>query len=252
MTENKLTCRSIWQEYQKDLTYKNSLDLFSKSKQHHKFFLGRQWEGLNAPDLEKPVLNFVKRVVNYLISMLMVQDVAINLKCRDSEFVLADALEKEMEKINEASRFKTKLRNVIKNAAIDGDGAMYMRYNPETDTVESEIVAGTNIVFGDRSTAEVEKQPYIIIVKKMNREVFRQQYPHCSEENSFSFGFEDEDTVTVLIRLYKKDGRVHFMQTTENQVVTEETDTGQTLYPVVFMNWEAVRGSYHGMGAPLR
>ena len=249
MTENKITCHSVWQEYQKDLAYKNSLDLFGKSKQHHNFFLGRQWEGLDAPDLEKPVLNFVKRVVNYLISMLMVQDVAISLKCKDSEIVLGDALEKELEKINEASRFKTKLRQIIKNAAIDGDGAMYMRYDSETDTVESEIVASTNIVFGDRSTAEVEKQPYIIIVKKMNRDVFKQQYPDCEVENRFSFGFEDEETVTVLIRLYKKNGTVHFVQTTEHKIITDETDTGQTLYPVVFMNWESVRDSYHGMGA---
>ena len=250
MEENKITHESVWKEYQKDLAYKNSLDLFDKSKQHHNFFLGRQWEGLNAPDLEKPVLNFVKRVVNYLISVLMVQDVAINLKCKDSEIILADALEKELEKINEASRFKTKLRNIIKNAAIDGDGAMYMRYDAESDTVESEIVAGTNIVFGDRTTAEVEKQPYIIIVKKMNTEVFKQQYPDCKPEKNFSFGFaEDDDTVTVLIRLYKKNGTVHFVQTTEHQIVTKETDTGQTLYPVVFMNWESVRGSYHGMGA---
>ena len=249
MREEKLTCHSIWQEYQRDLAYKNSLDLFDKTAQHHNFFLGRQWEGLNAPDLEKPVLNFVKRVVNYLMSVLMVQDVAINLKSKDTEITLVDALEKEMEKINEASRFKAKLRNVIKNAAIDGDGAMYMRYNPEEDTVESEIVNSTNIVFGDRTCPEVEKQPYIIIVKKVNRELFKQQYPHCKEEVEYSFGWEDEDTVTVLIRLYKKGGRVHFMQTTEHQVVTDETNTGQKLYPVVFMNWEAVRGSYHGMGA---
>ncbi|MBQ7283313.1 MAG: phage portal protein [Oscillospiraceae bacterium] len=249
MIENKLTCHSIWQEYQKDLSYKNSIDLFEKTKQHQNFFLGRQWEGLNAPDLEKPVLNFVKRVVNYLISTLMVSDVAISLKSKNTEITLVDALEKEMEKINENSRFKSKLRSIIKNAAIDGDGAMYVRYNPENDTVESEIICGTNVVFGDRTTPEIEKQPYIILVKKMNTEVFKQQYPHCEAEKSFSFGFEDEDTVTVLIRLYKKNGTVHFMQTTEHQIVTDETDTGQQLYPVTFMNWEAVRGSCHGMGA---
>jgi len=249
MGENKLTCHSIWQEYEKDLSYKNSLDLFSKTKQHQNFFLGRQWEGLNAPDLEKPVLNFVKRVVNYLISTLMVQDVAINLKSKDTEITLVDALEKELEKINEASHFKTKLRNVIKNAAIDGDGAMYMRYNPESDTVESEVICSTNIVFGDRTTAEVEKQPYIILVKHMNTEIFKQQFPDCEAEKNFSFGFEDDDTVTVLIRLYKKNGTVHFVQTTEHQLLTKETDTGQLLYPVVFMNWETVRDSYHGMGA---
>ena len=88
MENKKLTCHSIWQEYQTDLEYKKSIDLFEKTKQQQNFFLGRQWEGLNAPDLEKPVLNFVKRVVNYLISVLMVNDVAISLK-KDSDTDIA-------------------------------------------------------------------------------------------------------------------------------------------------------------------
>ena len=55
--------------------------------------------------------------------------------------------------------------------------------------------------------------------------------------------------MTVLIRLYKKNGRVHFMQVTEHNVITPETDTEQKLYPLAFMNWESVRGSCHGIGA---
>ena len=62
MKEKKITADSVWQEYQKDVSFKEELNLFEKTKQHHNFFLGRQCEGLNAPDLEKPVLNFVKRV----------------------------------------------------------------------------------------------------------------------------------------------------------------------------------------------
>ena len=52
MDNKELTYQSIWQEYQTDLEYKNSIDLFEKTKQQHNFFLGRQWEGLNAPDLK--------------------------------------------------------------------------------------------------------------------------------------------------------------------------------------------------------
>ena len=246
MKDRKITCHSVWQEYQKDMRYKLELDLFDKTKQHHNFFLGRQWEGLNAPDLEKPVLNFVKRVVNYLISVLMVSDIAVNLKGENEEIL--QLAQQEMEVINESSRFRTKLRNIIKNTAIDGDGAIYVRYNPDSKMVESEIINNTNIVFGDRTTAEVEKQPYIILVKHIARDIFSDMYPDIDEGASCSFGTE-ESCVTVLIRFYKKNGTVHFVQTTEHNVLTEETDTKQKLYPVAFMNWESVRDSYHGMGA---
>ena len=57
----KITPQQIWQEYEKDKAFKISLNLYEKTKQQENFFLGRQWEGLNAPDLEKPVLNFIKR-----------------------------------------------------------------------------------------------------------------------------------------------------------------------------------------------
>ena len=249
MDKNKITPRSIWEEYEKDLAYKNSLDLFEKTNQHQNFFLGKQWEGLNAPDLEKPVLNFIKRVVNYLMSVLMVNDIAISVKAGMNDQLIVKALENEIEKINEASRFKTKLRNIIKATAIDGDGAMYVRYNPETDMVESELVHCTDLVFGDRTTPEVEKQPYIIIVQKLHNETFKNRYPKAEREYNFTFGWQDDDNVTVLTRLYKKNGTVHFVQSTQHQLLCDETDTGQKLYPVAFMNWEAVRGSYHGMGA---
>ena len=248
MEDKKVTCHSVWQEYQKDVSFKNSLDLYEKTKQQHNFFLGRQWEGLNAPDLEKPVLNFVKRVVNYLISVLMVNDVAISFKRSGEADVFMQAVEKEIEKTNENSRFKTKLRNIIKNTAIDGDGAVYVRYNPDTKQAESEIVYNTNIVFGDKTTSEVENQPYIILVKHMARTAFEEMFPNVEENVNFNSGYE-EDTITVLIRLYRKNGTIHFVQCTQHNMLTEETDSGQTRYPVAFMNWENVRDCCHGLGA---
>lgn len=248
MKNTKPDCHSVWREYQADLAYKNSLDLFEKTKQHQNFFLGRQWEGLNAPDLEKPVLNFIKRVVNYLISVLMVNDVAISLKGAYSDDPAVRAAEKEVEQINENTKFKAKLKSIIKNTAIDGDGAVYVRYDPDIKAVESEIICNTNIVFGDRTCSEVEKQPYIILVKHIAITVFEQMHPDIEESGNFDIG-SGEDTVTVLIRMYKKNGTVHFMQTTQHSVLTDETDTGQKLYPVAYMNWEQVRDSYHGIGA---
>ncbi|MBQ5782678.1 MAG: phage portal protein [Oscillospiraceae bacterium] len=248
MKDKKVTCHSVWQEYQRDLSFKNSLDLFEKTKQHHNFFLGRQWEGLNAPDLEKPVLNFVKRVVNYLISVLMVNNVGISLTKDGSEDVVLRCVKAEVERVNENTKFTSKLREIIKNMAIDGDSAIYVRYDADKKAADSEIVCNTDIVFGDRTCNEVERQPYIILVKNMARNVFEEQFPQVEERSGFNIGFE-EDTVTVLIRLYRKNGTIHFVQTTENHMLTDETDTGQKRYPVAFVNWETVRNCCHGIGA---
>ena len=67
----------IWSEYNKGLQFNETLDLNEKIKKHENFFLGRQWEGVNAPDLDKPVFNILKRVVNYFIAMLVSDDISI-------------------------------------------------------------------------------------------------------------------------------------------------------------------------------
>ena len=36
MKEKKITADSVWQEYQKDVSFKEELNLFEKTKQHHK------------------------------------------------------------------------------------------------------------------------------------------------------------------------------------------------------------------------
>lgn len=248
MKEKKITADSVWQEYQKDVSFKEELNLFEKTKQHHNFFLGRQWEGLNAPDLEKPVLNFVKRVVNYLISVLMVSDVAVSLKGGEGEEEFLGRVSDEIEAVNEKTRFRSKLRRIIKNTAIDGDGAIYVRYDNDTKMAESEIINNTNIVFGDKTTAEIEKQPYIILVKHMAKDVFEEEFPGVEEDAVYADDHY-EACVTVLIRFYKKNGTVRFVQTTQHNMLTDETDTGQKLYPVAFINWEAVRDCCHGIGA---
>lgn len=248
MNKRKITADSVWQEYQKDMRFKEELNLFEKTKQHHNFFLGRQWEGLNAPDLEKPVLNFVKRVVNYLISVLMVNDIAVNLTGSEDMEEFFKQVRDEIENVNEKTRFRAKLRRIIKNTAIDGDGAIYLRYDREKRCVDSEIINNTNIVFGDKTTPEVEKQPYIILVKQMAKEIFEEQFPD-TEEDAVYTGDRTDPCVTVLIRFYKKNGRVHFVQSTQHHILTDETDTGQKLYPVAFINWEAVRDCCHGIGA---
>ena len=53
-------CAEIWNEYGKAKAYNENLDLYDQVKRNEDFFLGNQWEGVKAPDLDKPVLNVLK------------------------------------------------------------------------------------------------------------------------------------------------------------------------------------------------
>lgn len=267
---DKITHDSVWHKYEKDMNYKAKLELNRKVKQQENFFIGKQWEGVNAPDLEKPVLNIVKRVTNYLISLLVVDDVGIAFRNYKKgtdpmgQTIIEEILPAEIERINEHVKFKSKLRQSLRNAAVDGDTALYVRFDTEKgrqDTTQTageidvEIIDNTNIHFGDTMTSDVQSQPYIILSKLKLTAELKKQYPECAEaikadgdrEDNVTYESED-DTTTVLLYLYKNNGTVWFCQCTETVMLTEPTDTELSLYPVSFMNWEKVKNQYHGVG----
>ena len=266
----QITAKSVWLKYEKDMQYKSKLKLNSKVKQQENFFIGKQWEGVNAPDLEKPVLNIVKRVTNYLISVLVVDDVGIafrNYKKGSNTLgnvIIEEILPSEVERVNENVKFKSKLRQCLRNAAVDGDTALYVRFDTEkgihnglqtAGEIDVEIIDNTNIHFGDVLTADVQSQPYIIMSKLKLTEELKKQYPHLADDIRSDGDREDnveheseDDVTTVLIYLYKANGTVWFCQCTETVMLTEPMNTELTLYPVSYMNWEKVKNQYHGIG----
>lgn len=66
----KTSPAEVYAEYLEAKSYNASIDLEERVKTYENFFIGKQWEGVNAPDMDKPVFNILKRVINYFIAML--------------------------------------------------------------------------------------------------------------------------------------------------------------------------------------
>jgi hypothetical protein len=54
--------------------------------------------------------------------------------------------------------------------------------------------------------------------------------------------------VTVIYKMYKKKGTVHYAVATRYCDIAKDTDTGLSLYPVAHFNWEEKEGSARGEG----
>ena len=273
-----ITSKEVFEKYRRDTRYKSNLELYDKIEQQENFFIGRQWVGLNAPDLEKPVINVTKRVTNYEISVLLVNDVGVNFRdglptsgneevvsLRDNTMWI-DVVSKELEKVQENIKFSEKMRHVLRNAAVDGDAAMYTRFIPGegdnkdvvTGHIETEIIDNLNVHFGDKQTPEVQKQPWIIISKTELTNSLKEKYPEKENEiNPDGKGYIldnksriDDEMTTVCIYFWrsKDTGTVWYMMCTEDCVLEEATDTMLKRYPVSWMNWERVKDCYHGIG----
>ena len=80
MKSKEITAQTIWDEYLKGENYHQQINLHDTVRKNEQFYNGDQWEGVNAPDLEKPVINIFKRAVTYMGSQIISDDIGINLE----------------------------------------------------------------------------------------------------------------------------------------------------------------------------
>lgn len=267
----------IWGEYQDGQAYKSSLSpsVYDTVRQNESFYIGNQWEGVNAPDLDKPVFNILRRVVTFFISSIVSDDIAVRVQ----EFTenpenknTLSMLTQQFGEIMELSEFKSKSRDAIRNAAVDCDGCLHYYFDPgepgedTMDTtytpghIEAELLDNTNVYFGDTQTADVKRQPYIILSFRRRLDVVKETAKEFAEtdadqivadqdDENMSTGTDRAEMVTVLRKYYREKDVVHFTEVTQKAVVRPPTSMEMRHYPVVWMPWEKIKNSYHGQAA---
>lgn len=268
----KKTPEGIWEEYRKAAEHNERNGLYETVKQNENFFIGKQWEGVDAPDLDKPVFNVLKRICSMFIAQIVSDDITASVEPfgGDSE---ADEeamriIGKEIERAIEYSGAKSKNREMLKNACIDGDGCFYMYFDNEAKTgqdakglINIDVIDNTNILFANPYSSDVQRQPYIIILQRRTLDSVKEEAKSngvASDEidmirpdNNQSMANEDADSslVSVLVKMWKEGGSVHCIKTTQKAVIKKAWDTGYKLYPVSYMSWERIKNSYHGQAA---
>lgn len=267
MAEKGLTATAVWNEYQEGVAYKQAIDLYDTVSKNEDFYAGDQWKGVNAPDLPKPTLNFLKRVVSYFVAMIVSDDIAVSITPfdRDPEVSrICKIITDEIARVQEQSKIKPLNREIVRNAAVDGDGCMYLWYDPEVETGQSvkgaicaETIENINVIFCNPYTTGVQGQRHIIIAqRRMTSDVKDEARQNGSPDAESITGDSDanqgergesNNLCTVLTRLWRdEDGNVRAQRSTHDAIVREAWDTGYKLYPIAYMPWERVRSNCHG------
>lgn len=241
--------KEIAEEYSEAREYNRGLGLYDNVEKNERFYTGDQWQGLNAPDLDKPVLNFLHRVGAYLISTIVSDQVGVSVSSQGADG--NESLKDVQSRLNDTVEY-TKLtdlyRECLRDALVDGDTCLYFASEPETGRICAEVVENTRVLFGNPYVADKELQPWIIVERPM----LARDVPGLAGAESFD---REENSghgprrVTVLYKFWKEEGTVRFTVTAGDKSIKAPTDTGRTLYPIAWMNWEKVRGSYHGRAA---
>lgn len=272
----KPTPELVSKRYDKGVMFNTQINLYDTVTENENFFIGKQWEGVEANGLPTPVFNFLKRVTLFQIATissdnLSMQATPLNSTSRyglaDLEQV-TDVINKQFAEVFERNKIVTKVREFMRNAAVDGDGATYSWFDPDMETgqeakggIVTEIIENTRIIFGNPNERNVQQQPYIIIPMRKQVEYVK----NLAEKNgvkkddidsiradSEAYGNKmdalTDDRVSMYIYLYRdfETGTIHSYKCTQNVELEEDKDTELKHYPITWMNWDYIQDSYHG------
>ena len=171
----------ILKRYEKAFGFNQAIGLYDQVKVNEDFFIGNQWEGVESNGLPTPTYNMFKRVINFQVSTITSDNMAIQVTGMPSTSgYTAKQLERICEVINhqiaaimERNKIVAKNREFLRNAAVTGDGCMHFYFDPTIENgqmvkgeIQAEVLDNLRVMFGNPNCRDVQRQPYIIITRR--------------------------------------------------------------------------------------
>ena len=272
--------KEIWKRFEKCYGFNNQINLYDQVKVNEDFYIGNQWEGVEANGLPTPTYNMFKRVINFQVSTITSDNLTLRAlpmpsTSKQTMKVLEQVCEivsSQFAAIVKRNRIVAMNREFLRNAAVTGDGCMHFYFDPTIENgqdvkgeIVAEIIDNLRVHFGNPNCRDVQRQPYIIISRRELVEDVRykaEEYKEeglCNLDDIDSIEADDEkfqnkydsytdDKVTVLTYYFRNrdTGTIWCIESTQKGIIREAYDTGYTLYPLVWLNWDYIRDCYHG------
>ena len=262
----------IWKLYEKGRNYHRMTGIYVDTDRNYRFYNGNQWEGAKLGDVEPVQKNFIKPIVKYKCSVIHDNLYAVNYSSQNYENKefrkqaenICEMLNRYARQIWEKDKLDFKGRRITKDAAINDEGILYVNFDTEKMLPVNERIKKNDVYYGNENSDDIQQQPYILIRKRMpvvnacelalslgmseskldliigDNDTFEQSGDDAKQEV--------DDMVTVVYKMYKEKGTVHYSVATRWSDITKDIDTGLSLYPIAHFVWEEREGSARGEG----
>ena len=273
MDQNEIRETPIWGLYEKGRNYHRRVGIYTDTDRNYRFYNGNQWEGAKLGDVEPVQKNFIKPIVKYKVSVIHDNLYAVHYSSQNYENRqfqkeaerYCDLLNGYISRLWEKDKMDFKGRRITKDAAINDEGIIYINFDRETMMPVHEIVKKNDIYYGNENDDDIQNQPYILIRKRLPVvnavELALAEGMSESKVEAVIIGDNDnfeesgdaakdelDDMVTIVYKMYKQDGTVHYSIATRWADIVEDVDTGLSLYPIAHFLWEEKEGSARGEG----
>lgn len=262
----------IWELYEKGRNYHRLMGVYTDTDRNYRMYNGNQWDKAKLGDVEPVQKNFIKPIVRYKVGVVHDNLYAINYSSQNFENKdfrkqaekICEMLNKRAARVWERDSMDVLGRKITKDAAINDEGIIYMNWDEGLQDPVAERIKKNDIYYGNENDEEIQDQPYILIRKRMpvSNVIEMALAAGVSEEETEKIigdndtfeesgeaaKYELDDMCTVITKMYKENGTVHFAVATKWLDIKKDTDSGLTLYPVAHFNWEEKEGSARGEG----
>lgn len=263
---------AVWSLYEKGRNYHRMTNIYTDTDRNYRMYNGNQWHGAKLGDVEPVQKNFIKPIVKYKVGVIHDNLYAINYSSQNFENKdfrqqaekICEMLNKKASRIWEKDKLDFKGRRITKDAAINDEGIIYVNYDLDKQVPVNEIIKKNDVYYGNENDDDIQPQPYILIRKRMpvvNAMEMARAEGLSEEKLLFIIGDNDtfeesgeaakqevDNMVTVITKMWKEKGTVHFSMSTRWVDIKKDKDSGLTYYPVAHFLWEEKEGSARGEG----
>ena len=263
---------SVWQLFEKGRNYHRRTGIYTDTDKNYRMYNGDQWAGAKLGDVEPVQKNIIKPIVKYKVAVIHDNLYEICYSSQNYESPMfqreavryCDMLNGYARRLWERDEMDFKGRRVTKDAAINDEGIIYVDFNRENMTPVHEVVDKSDIYYGNENDDDIQAQPYILIRKRLpvvNAAELALSHGMSEDKLPYIIGDNDtfeqsgeaakdevDDMVTIVYKMFKQDGTVHFSVATRWVEIIEDADLGITRYPVAHFVWEEKKGSARGEG----
>lgn len=277
--EEKEQITDIWNLYEIGKNYNNFVNLYGEGKENYDFYLGNQWENLKKPKSasEPIVLNIVKPIIKYKTNIVNQNAYSIVFNPNTYETLeelevlksITKGLNQFVMRMWEKSQSGKKVKNIVRNSAINSEGILH--FFTDGELIDSEEIDKNNIYYGNENESNIQAQPYILAtfrkpvkdVKELARK-YRDEHKNALTDSQIEMIVSDQDNweqqgkeymteeispMCLVVMKFERNeqGTIDVSASTKTVEILKPQDTKCELYPFAHFVWEEKKGYARGI-----